>query len=267
MAKDSKNRKYPVTVSIIMPNYNGARFIGEAIDSVLAQSFEDWELLICDDASTDKSVSIIQEYTKKDSRIHLLHNKNTKGQAGGRNTAIDAAQGRFIAFLDSDDIWYVDKLKKQLKFIKSKKAAMSYTWYDQMSETGKVINEICLKEEGKTYKSLLKNPSIGHLTGMYDRKELGTCFMPQVRRSDDLGLWLSILKKTPLGYCLPEKLACYRITTESVSSNKLKSAKAVWHILKNVEKLPLPKAVYYFSHYAIYGVLSKGKDMVFRFFQ
>lgn len=247
-----------------MPNYNGETYIAKAIDSVVSQHFKDWELLVCDDNSSDESIKIIKHHSKNDNRIKLLKNNNKKGPAGARNTGIEAAKGQYIAFLDSDDLWYPQKLEKQISFMQTENLSMSYCWYDQIDKNGRIINDITPKETYKTYKKLLKIPAIGHLTAIYDTSTIGKIYMPDIQQSEDLALWLSVLKKCGRGACLHEKLAAYRLTPNSLSSNKFESAKGVWNVLRKIEKLSIIKALYNFSFYACYGIICKGRDILYR---
>jgi teichuronic acid biosynthesis glycosyltransferase TuaG len=251
-------------VSIIMPNFNGEVFIEEAIKSICSQTYKNWELLIIDDGSTDNSFNIIKKYTDETKSIHLLYNKHSKGQAGARNTGIEFAKGQYIAFLDSDDKWYSSKLSIQINEMTNQNVAMSYTWYDQVLKNNKKLNSICSPELKKTYSHHLKRPAIGHSTGVYDRNIVGTKFMPKVKSSDDFGLWLSILKEIPYAICIQKPLAAYRLTPNSISSNKLKAAKSVWNILYKIEKLNIFYALYCFAHYVFYGISEKGTDILFR---
>lgn len=241
-------------VSIITPSHNSAPFISETIQSVLNQSFSDWELIIVDDCSTDNSVDVIQSFVERDSRIKLIQLSENSGAAVARNRAIEAAQGRYIAFLDSDDLWLPDKLKKQLAFMQTNDYPFCYAAYDKRDEHGQVFGHIGVPDR-VSYSDLLKMCSIGCLTAMYDTEYFGKVTMPLIRKRQDLGLWLKLLKKTEYAYGLNQTLAQYRVRTDSISANKANAAKFTWRLYREVEGLNLMKASYYFSHYALRGLL------------
>ena len=241
-------------ISIITPSHNASQFISETIRSVLNQSFSDWEMIIVDDCSADNSVEVIRAFVEQDSRIKLIRLSVNSGAAVARNTAIEAAQGRYIAFLDSDDLWLPDKLEKQLAFMQVDNYPFAYTAYDKIDENGQVFGHIGVPDK-VCYSDLLKMCSIGCLTAIYDTEYFGKVTMPLIRKRQDLGLWLKLLKKTDYAYGLNETLAQYRVRTDSISANKANAAKFTWRLYSEVEGLSLIKASYYFSHYAVRGLL------------
>mgnify|MGYP005748952649 CR=1 FL=1 len=243
-----------IKVSIITPSHNCASFISETIQSVLNQSFSDWEMIIVDDCSTDDSVEVIQSFVERDSRIKLIRLPENSGAAVARNRGIEAAQGRYIAFLDSDDLWVPDKLEKQLAFMQANDYPFTYAAYDRIDENGQVFGHIGVPDR-VCYSDLLKMCSIGCLTAMYDTQYFGKVTMPLIRKRQDLGLWLKLLKKTEYAYGLNETLAQYRVRTDSISANKANAAKFTWRLYREVEGLNLFRASYYFSHYAVRGLL------------
>lgn len=240
-------------VSIITPSYNSERFISQTIESVLAQTYQNWEMIIVDDVSLDNANKIIEEYVKKDSRIKLIKLEKNGGPAIARNKAIEVARGRYIAFLDADDIWYENKLEKQIEFMNEKKLALTYSSYDLIDEEENELGSFMTKDR-VTYCDLLKTNSIGCLTAIYDIKKLGKVFMPNIIKRQDYGLWLKILKKIDYIEGISEPLAKYRIMKNSVSSNKLVAAKYVWKLFREVENLGIFKSFYYFCFYVYYGV-------------
>jgi len=249
-------------VSILMPNFNGEKFLAAAIESVRAQTFANWELLVIDDGSTDSSPAIMQSYAQIDPRIRCLRTtfpKVARGPAAARNSGIEVAKGRFIAFLDCDDLWLPSKLERQLGFMKEHGAAFTYTWYDVINEDGHVVDQRKPKPLTRTYRELLRDCVIGCLTAVYDTQALGKQFinLHPMDRFADYSLWLKILKSTPKAYCLQEVLAQYRLATTGISANKLLAAKHDWQLLRHVEGLSLFPALYYFSWYAVKGVLTK----------
>jgi len=242
-------------VSIITPSYNSKQFIKESIASVLAQTYQNWELIIVDDISPDNSNELIEEYIKKDSRIKLIKLETNSGPAIARNGAIKEAKGRYIAFLDSDDFWHPDKLTKQIFFMQENEIALSYTSYFSIEEeSGEIIKQINIPQR-VDYNELLKQNIIGCLTAVYDTKKLAKVYMPEIQKRQDFALWLKILKKVPYAYGLNEPLAYYRVRKTSVSSNKLLASTYNWKLYREIENLPLYKAIYYFGWYTYKSIL------------
>lgn len=238
--------------------YNAERFISATIESVIAQSYVNWEMIIVDDSSTDRSVQVAYEYASRDSRIQVVELDENSGAAVARNTGIEKATGRYIAFLDSDDLWKPLKLEKQVAFMQQSGTAFSYSAYDVLDNTGQTKAKF-VAPETLTYTDLLKTNSIGCLTAMYDTERLGKVFMPLVRRRQDLGLWLKILKRVPEAKGLDEALAQYRVHSDSMSADKWKSAQAQWKIYRQVEELSLLQSARYFVFYVINGLLKYRK--------
>jgi len=238
-----------------MPSFNSAAYIEASINSVRSQSVGWWELLISDDGSSDATLEYIQRFQEVDPRIRLLANGKNRGPAHARNAAIEAANGRYIAFLDSDDLWKPEKLERQIAFMQKYDVSFSFSSYDRIDEVGNFIN-LHHVEKAVSYRSLLKSCVIGCLTAVYDTEKLGKMYMPDIRKRQDFGLWLSILKKGGEAYPLPESLAQYRVRTGSVSANKMTAAKYTWSIYRDIEKLSFLSSAYYFSQYAAYGVIN-----------
>lgn len=243
-----------VQVSIIMPAHNSAEFIALSINSVLAQTFTDFELIVVDDCSKDSTFSFVQELSSRDSRIRVFQLSSNSGAAVARNTAIDKARGRFIAFLDSDDIWFPTKLEEQLDFMMINSVAFCYSAYDKVNASRDIVGSVAVPDK-VSYSDLLKTNSIGCLTAIYDTSKLGKVFMPLIKRRQDLGLWLKLLKMTPYAYGINKPLASYYVRQDSLSSNKLVAASYTWRLYRDVEKLSFLSALYYFSHYAIKSFL------------
>jgi teichuronic acid biosynthesis glycosyltransferase TuaG len=236
-------------VSIITPSWNVERLIGETIASVQAQTMGDWELLIADDCSTDQTAAVVSSHAAADRRIKLLRRPRNGGPALARQAAIDQAQGRFLAFLDSDDLWLPAKLERQIEFAQRQRAALSYTAFRRIDESGAVTGRLIEVPPRLTYEQLLKNTSIATLTALVDRDVAGDVAMKD-EPYDDFCLWLSILRKGHVAHGLNEDLARYRVRGVSVSSRRLRSAGWVWHIYRNVERLPLAKSAWCFGHWA-----------------
>lgn len=244
-------------ISIITPSYKNEKFISETIESVLTQTYQNWEMIIVDDLSPDNSNKVIEKYIKYDNRIKLIKLNKNSGPAVARNRAIVESKGRYISFLDADDTWFPEKLDKQIQFMNKYNLSFTYSSYDLIDEDNNSLGTF-VTQEYISYSSLLKTNSIGCLTAIYDISKLDKIYMPNIIKRQDYGLWLKIMKKTDAVRGLLEPLATYRIVENSVSSNKVIAAKYVWKIFRDVEKLNLFKSCYYFCFY-IYNGLRKYK--------
>lgn len=236
-------------VSIVTPIYDCEKFIALTIESIVDQTFQNWELIIVDDCSKDSSLNIVQSYADRDHRIRVLRLEKNSGAAVARNTAIEAARGRYIAFLDSDDTWLPYKLERQLSFMEKFSVAFCYSSYHKVNEKGDSLGiaEVPPKID---YYGLLKSPRIGCLTAIYDTRDLGKVYMPLIRKRQDFGLWLRIVKKVGFAYGIQEPLATYLVRSNSISANKSSAAKYTWRLYRDVEGLGLIKSLYYFCNYA-----------------
>jgi teichuronic acid biosynthesis glycosyltransferase TuaG len=232
-------------ITVVMPAYNAAGFIAEAIVSVQAQTRTDWELVIVDDGSTDATVQIAEDFAIQDARIQVLRQQENAGPAAARNRAIAAGHGRYVAFLDADDRWLPEKLSKQIGFMEDRGHAFTFTAYWRVKEEG---HRLSAAVQSVTYDQLLKGNVIGCLTAVYDRSVLGTCFMPNLPARQDYGLWLDLLKKTPFAYGLDVPLAEYRVTSESLSSSKILVIKYNWQLLRQVERLSILRSMWSLGH-------------------
>jgi teichuronic acid biosynthesis glycosyltransferase TuaG len=241
-------------VSVIMPCYNMERFIAFTIESVQRQTYPHWELLIVDDASIDGTVDIIQSHCTQDERIHLAVKPKHSGIADTRNQCISMAKGRFLAFLDADDVWHPDKLEQQLKFMMDRKIGFSYSSYDCIDEEGNPLGKTVKAIRDLNYEAYLRNTIIGCSTVMVDKTIVGEVVVPNFRTSEDTATWLNILKKGFLAYAIHQPLTSYRIRQYSASSNKLKASSDLWRVYRQNEKLPLLKAVACFSSYAFNAI-------------
>jgi glycosyltransferase involved in cell wall biosynthesis len=229
------------------------------IESVIAQTFLNWEMLIIDDVSTDNSFQIASRFAKRDPRIKVFQLERNSGPAVARNLGIRLSKGRFISFLDSDDLWLPYKLEKQLDFMKTKGIPFSFSSYQKIDEKGHLGGVIFVPTK-VNYHKVLKTCIIGCLTAIYDSTHLGKMEMPDsITGKEDFMLWLKILKQEKFGYGIQEVLALYREHGTSVSSNKIKAAKKQWCIYRNLEKLDFFKSCFYFFHYAIHGFFKKIK--------
>ena len=241
--------------SIIMPAYNSARFIRESIDSVLAQTYTEWELLIVDDCSTDNTKEVVQSYS--DERIHYFCNEKNCGAAVTRNRALQQAKSRYIAFLDSDDLWTPDKLEKQIAFMQQNGYAFTFTDYQIINEDGSPQNKTLHMPASLTYRQYCCNTAIGCLTVLIDRQMTGPFEMPDIRSSHDMGLWLDIMRRGFTAYSLPECLASYRIVATSNTAKKWKAAKDVWRVYRELEHMGIIASAYCFCGYAWHAILKR----------
>lgn len=247
------NNKNSSIVSIITPVYNAEEFIVETIESVLKQTYKSFEYLLIDDCSTDSSPAIIKGYAEKDNRIKYIKLQENSGAAVARNTGLENAKGRYIAFLDSDDVWYPEKLEKQLKFMTDNNLGFTYTKYERMSEQGETQGAPKFPSK-LNYSGLLKNTAIACSTVVIDRDIVGDFRMPLVRKGQDTATWLKILKTHDYAYLLNEVLNQYRSREGSLSSDKTSALKRTWNTYRNIEKLPLHKASYYFVFYVMNAI-------------
>lgn len=241
-------------VSIITPVYNAEKFLKSTIDSVLAQDYKEWEMILVDDCSIDNSEKIIRKYMEFDKRIKYIKLSVNSGAAVSRNTAIKSAQGRYIAFLDSDDIWTPNKLKVQIEFMKKNSVGFSFSDYRVMDENGEEIDRIIRVPDEIDYEGYLRNTIIGCLTVVIDRKICGDFSMVNIRKNQDMATWLKVLKKCNKAYGINECLGVYRLVDGSISNNKVKAAKSVWKTYRDVEKLSIIKSGIYFTSYVINAV-------------
>lgn len=223
-------------VSVIMPTYNCGKYIAESIRSIQAQTLENWELWIVDDHSTDDTAEVVAPFLE-DSRIHYIYLQVNGGPAAARNDALRRAQGDYIAFLDSDDIWHSEKLERQLAFMRENECYFSCTGYRKISEDGCLLGTVILphKTAGYWKTFFLSNP-IGNSTVIYDRRYFGDRQVPLIRKRNDFALWLQMLRNGEKCYGLDDVLMDYRVRSQSVSANKLGLAKYHWELYHCIEK-------------------------------
>lgn len=231
------------TVSILMPARNAAATIGAAMASVQAQSVQDWELLVIDDASNDATARSVETRAGSDPRIRLLRSDGQQGAAAARNLGLDAACGRYIAFLDADDEWFPDKLERQLVLMFRTGAALSYAGFITRS-AGRPDREITVSPT-VSYDRLLSGNIIGCLTAMYDTDICGKVPMPLIRRRHDYALWLTLLKAHGCAHGIPEPLAVLHLSRGTLSSNKLAATYDTWRMYRNVIGLSAPASLVY----------------------
>ncbi len=241
-------------VSIITPVYNAERFLSDTIKSVQNQTYKNCEILLIDDCSKDNSAQIIKEFQKYDNRIKYIKLKKNSGASVSRNEGIRNAKGRFIAFVDSDDIWKPEKLEIQIKYMLKENLGFTFTSYRYMKENGELTNKIAKAPSKINYNGLLKNTIIGCSTVVIDREIVDYFEMPLVRRGQDTATWLQILRKEKYAYGIEQDLVNYRLVGESLSSNKIIALKRTWNTYRNVEKLGLLKSSYVFCFYVFNAI-------------
>ncbi len=245
-----------VTVSVITPSYNSSKYIAQTIRSVQAQTLTDFEMIIVDDCSSDDTCEIVEQFCSQDSRIRLLRQPENAGAGAARTRAMRESSGRFIAYLDADDIWLPEKLEKQTAFMKKTSCAFSCTSYEVIDNDGNRLNKEIHMLEKVNYVGFLTNNLLQTVGIMVDTEQVDKeCLvMPDIRRRQDAATWLQILKAGHDCYGLDEILAQYRRTENSLSSDKKKAIKGVWSLYRDIEKLSLPFSCYCFVRYAFLAV-------------
>lgn len=237
-------------VSIITPTYNCAKFIGATIESVLNQTYQNFEMIIVDDASKDNTEEVVNSF--KDKRIKYIRLSKNSGPAVARNRAMEEAKGKYMAFLDSDDLWKREKLEKQINFIKKNKYKIVCSDYEQIDEEGNKLNKIIPCKKKVNYNGILLSCPVGNSTVFYDVSKLGKFKVPNIRKRNDDALWLQILKKEEYMYGQKEVLMEYRIRQNSVSSNKLSLIKYHWQLYREIEHLSVIRSVF---HIVVWGFI------------
>ncbi len=242
-------------VSIITPTYNCGAFIARTIDSVLAQTYQNWEMIIVDDVSTDDTKYIVEAYILRDSRIqyHLL-DKNS-GAAVARTVAMRLAKGAYMAFLDSDDIWLPDKLTRQINWMEEHGYAFSCTAYEQIDENDRPLGRVIRTVKKTDYGRLLLDCPVGNSTVVYSVERMGKFEVPNIRRRNDDALWLRMLKREKYIRGMPEVLMRYRIRRHSISSNKLRVIKYHWILYRRVEHLSVLRSAFHIFLWCVIKLL------------
>ncbi len=225
-------------VSIITPCYNGSKYVAETIESVLAQTYSNWEMLIVDDGSKDNSAEIIRSFAEKDNRIRLIQQPNG-GSANARNHGIREAQGQYIALLDADDLWKPEFLSAQIAFMKEKQSVCVYSSYDRIDENSKECLSPLVCKKSITYKDMLIRNYVGCLTGLYDCSKSGKIYLHEELKSirDDYAYWLDVVKVSGTAYGNQKSLAKYRVLQNSTTGKKKKLIKAQYKFYRNYLKL------------------------------
>ena len=243
-------------ISIITPVYNAHNNLEESIHSVIKQSYTNWELILVDDASSDGSLEIIKKYANLDNRIKYLHHSKNKGAALSRNNGLKHSRGRFITYLDSDDYWDKNKLKKQVKFMLKNNYAFTCVAYEKIDANGNSLHKIITCPNEINYNLYLRNTIIQTDCVMFDTKYIPKKLlkMPNIKKRQDAITWANILKHGYKCYGLKERLSFYRVLPNSLSSNKISVARVNWYWYRKIEKLTLIKAMYCFIGYAFNAI-------------
>lgn len=243
-------------VSIVVPVHCAQAYIAETIESVRRQTYQNWELLLVDDCSTDQSVAVIRRY--QDERIRLIEKEKNEGAAKARNTGTAQARGRYLAFLDADDIWDSEKLEKELAFMKTRKAAFVFTAYEFGDEDASGTGKIVSVPKRLTYRRALSRTVIFTSTVLFDREQIDAALlhMPAVA-SEDTATWWQILRAGHTAYGLNEPLVIYRRPAKSLSSNKWQAIRRIWYLYRRVEEVSLPFAAYCFILWAVRATLRR----------
>ena len=247
-----------IQVSIVMPVYNSDKYLPAAIESVLQQTFACWELIIVNDHSTDGSAGIMERYAQLDSRIIPIHLPCNMGAAAARNAGIVCRRGRYLAFLDSDDVWYKRKLEIQLAFMEETHCAFSYTSYDLMSESGSRMDLMVPVPPRLSYKEALTKTAISTITVCLDMNQITGIHMPPLKGAEDTGTWLSILKTIDFAYGINMVLASYRQVPTSLSHNLYERLARNWRLYRQIEGFSIAKSLFLYIRYIFY-VLNKRK--------
>lgn len=243
--------------------HNSEAFISECINSVLNQTYKNWELLLIDDDSTDRTLQVVQVFIDKNSNIKLLKNQANSGAAISRNKGIVEANGEFIAFLDADDLWKPKKLEKQIEFMTKHYLDVCFSSYELINENGQLIQKTIKALPSLTYQKLLKSNYIGNLTGIYNAKVIGKITTPNLRKRQDWLLWLSAIKKSGKpAKSLSESLAYYRVRQDSVSSNKVNLLKYNYWVYKKGLGFSEYKSFYHLMIFLIEHFFIKSKQTV-----
>lgn len=243
-------------VSVVIPVHNAEKFISETVDSVLKQTYENIEIILCENNSTDSTKEILSKIDNP--KVRVLYLDDVSDAASARNKGVSEAAGRYIAFLDADDLWDSKKIEKQIAFMNEKQASFSFTGYEFGNEEAKPLGKIVKVPESITYKEALKNTTIFTSTVMFDMSHLSKdeIEMPIIK-SEDTALWWKLLREGVKAYGLNENLVIYRRPSKSLSSNKLEAVRRIWNLYRKWEKLSVIKSAYYFVGWALRAVLRR----------
>jgi glycosyltransferase involved in cell wall biosynthesis len=240
-------------VSIITPVHNSEAYILETLKSVQNQLYTNWEHILVDDKSSDNSAAIIKEVAKKDQRIKFIQLKENSGPAIARNKAIELAKGRYLAFLDADDIWFDFHLEDSIRFMEDKKYQFVFASYKRSNTQLKFVHSDFIVPQQVTYTDILKSNSISCLTAVIDISTAGKKYMPLIRKRQDMGLWLNYLKEFKYAYGIQNPHAIYRMREDSLSRNKWNLINYQWKFYRQIESLSVLKSLYYLVFWVYLG--------------
>lgn len=247
-------------VSIVMPAYNCEEFIELAINSVINQTYEKWELNIVEDRSSDNTLNILKKISSTDNRINIIESNKNNGAALSRNKAIERSKGEFIAFLDSDDLWHPNKLELQLNYMKKNDLSFTCTSYNKIDEKNNDMNIIIKANKIMDYNSLLKTCP-GNSTVVYNSKKIGKIYIENIRKRNDYLMWIKVIKRSEYLYGIDKVLSSHRIRKDSISSNKLSLIKYHWTIYRKKEKLSFLDSLYLSFYWIIKGLITKMRSL------
>ena len=242
-------------VSIITPSYNSAKFIAETIQSVQNQTYQNWEMIIVDDGSSDETESVVLSIIKNDNRIQFHKLSQNSGPAVARNTGIEKASGAYMTFIDADDIWFSTFIENNIKTIQETGIPFVFSSYRRANEQLEFVYSDFIVPHKVSYTDILKSNSISCLTAFLDIKKLGKKHMPLIRKHQDMGLWLNYLKVIPFAHGIQETQAIYRIRENSLSRKKSDLIKYQWQFYREVEKLNVFESSYYMLHWMYRGFM------------
>ena len=255
-----QGHKVNETVSIIVPVYNAEKYIVETMEHVVAQTYEDWELLLVVDGCGDDCARVIREYQKStgEKRLRLMVNEENMGAARSRNRGLLAARGRYIAYVDADDLWRPEKLERQLQYMREKQAAFVFTGYEFADEEGAGTGRVVHVPSRLTYREALKNTTIFTSTVMFDTQRIPREMleMPEIK-SEDTALWWKVLREGHTAWGLDQNLVLYRRPRQSLSSNKLEAVRRIWNLYRRAEGLSVPYSLYNFCFWAWRAVMRR----------
>lgn len=242
-------------VSIITPTYNCGSFISETIESAQKQTYQNWEMIIADDCSTDDTEEIVRRLAEKDARIKYHKLEHNSGAAVARTVAMELADGAYMAFLDSDDVWYPCKLEKQITFMEKNGYAFTCTAYEQIGEQSELLGKTIKVIPRTSYNRLLLDCPVGNSTVMYDVRRMGKFRVPDIKKRNDDALWLQMLKKEQYIYGMDKVLMKYRVRRNSISSNKIKLIKYHWQLYREIEHLGVLRSAFHIGYWCVIKAL------------
>lgn len=257
MGKKKRIKMESPLVSVIIPTFNSEKFISETILSVMNQTYPNWEIILVDDCSRDETVAIISRFAQSDNRIQVLELSVNSGTGVARNAALTVAKGKYIAFLDADDLWKPEKLDEQINFMQTNKLPFTFSFYDCIDEDGKSLNKRVEAPINLSYRQLFFCNYVGNLTAIYDVSYFGKIPISPIRKRQDWMLWLTVLKKIKIAQPVPESLAYYRIRNDSISTSKFDLIKYNFAVYRTFHGFSFPIAVAFMKVFLFTQLLIK----------